>query len=106
VLIDQIKDSRIEPVIGEPAVTYALGALKREHTQEAVQRQAKAVLAKGDKSVVFSKAHQPAPAAGGRAEKAGRNGSGTGDGFLKPGFRLRHIAPWALCCLVIPDLYG
>lgn len=60
ILVNQIKDARVEPFTGEPAIAYALTMLKREHTGEAVQRQIDAILSKGAKSVAINKAYAPA----------------------------------------------
>lgn len=59
ILINQIKSSRIEPFVGEAAVTYAMAILKKEHTQDAVQRELREILAKGGKDVRLNKAFKP-----------------------------------------------
>jgi len=74
ILISQIKDTRIEPFTGEPAITYALNVLKRQYAREAVEEQVGAIMKKGAATVRFNKAYQPAPAPGNPATPAAGSG--------------------------------
>ncbi len=58
--INELKDTTVQPFTGDAAVTYALNMLKRQHAQEAVQREFGALISKQAKTVHYNKAYQPA----------------------------------------------
>ena len=58
---NRIRETRVAPVTGEPAVKHATNYLKGVRTQEAVQRQFGAVVAAARKDVKYAKAYQPKP---------------------------------------------
>jgi EpsD family peptidyl-prolyl cis-trans isomerase len=57
--IDQVRDSKVVPYTGEPAVTYALGLLKRTRVEEALQRQGQSIVAKAAGTIRYNPAYQP-----------------------------------------------
>jgi EpsD family peptidyl-prolyl cis-trans isomerase len=63
-LINRIREARVEPVTGPDATKHAKLYLTNQRTQEAVSRQFSTVIAGAKKDVSYSKAYQPkAPAA-------------------------------------------
>jgi EpsD family peptidyl-prolyl cis-trans isomerase len=56
---NRIVNTRVEPVVGDAATQHATAFLKAQRTQEAIRRQFGAVLARGKKDIVYSKAYQP-----------------------------------------------
>jgi len=66
-LVNQIKDTRIEPFTGPPAEAYATQIMTRQRTQDSVGRQVSALYAKAKSTIHFNKDYTPpAPAAAGR----------------------------------------
>lgn len=68
VLINQIRETRVQPFTGEPAERYARQVLANQRQQEVVAKQFNAVLADGKKNVNYGKGFepkQPAPAKAG-----------------------------------------
>jgi peptidyl-prolyl cis-trans isomerase C len=63
-LVNGIKASRVVPLTGNDAKTFATNLLKREHIQEAVERQTSAIVAQGMKRVQFNPAFAPPPRPG------------------------------------------
>lgn len=62
VIVNQIRDSRSTPFVGERAVTYALAGLKSLRTQEAVAKKME-ILEKGSASKIqYNEAYKPKPA--------------------------------------------
>jgi EpsD family peptidyl-prolyl cis-trans isomerase len=61
VLVNQIKATRVVPLTGPDAKTFATAFLKREHIQEAGQRQVGAIASEGMKRVQFNPAYAPPP---------------------------------------------
>ena len=57
---NHIRQTRIVPFVGEPAIKQATDRLKAQRTQQAIQRQFGAILAAAKKDVVYSKAYEPA----------------------------------------------
>lgn len=81
-LANQIKSVDIVPLQGADATKYATALLTRQHTQEAVQREAQQVVATGMKRVAYNPAYAPpapppqAPASN-SAGAASSNAAGT-----------------------------
>jgi len=59
VLINQIRNTRVEPFTGDAANKYALNVLKQERTQTAVQRQMAALILKAKGSTQVAKEYLP-----------------------------------------------
>jgi hypothetical protein len=59
ILINQIRNTRVEPFTGDAANKYALNVLKLERTQTAVQRQMAALILKAKSSTQVAKEYQP-----------------------------------------------
>jgi peptidyl-prolyl cis-trans isomerase C len=76
VLVDAIRATRVVPLTGNDATTYATNLLKRQHLQEAVQRGIGDVVSKGMKHVQFNPAYAP-PAPMGTAPTAGAAAAST-----------------------------
>jgi hypothetical protein len=71
VLFNQVRETRVVPYTGEPAITYALDVLHRQRMQETVTKSFGAIVAKSATSVRYNKAYQPpAPAADKATEPA------------------------------------
>jgi EpsD family peptidyl-prolyl cis-trans isomerase len=68
-LINQIRETHVVPFEGDPATKYALAVLTRQRTQEAVMREARALIADAVKTVRYNDAYRPAPAAASPAPK-------------------------------------
>jgi len=67
-LVNAIKATRVMPLTGVEATTYATNVLKRQHLQEAVQREIGQIVSQGMKQVQFNPSYAPPmPAAGGPA---------------------------------------
>lgn len=62
VMISEVKQARVEPFSGQPAINYAMQMLRRQHGQQAVSRELSADLAKGGASVRYNKDYAPPPA--------------------------------------------
>lgn len=58
-MVNQIVSSKIVPISGEPALNYALAVLKKQRTQDTVNRTMRDLLAKGSKDVRFNKDYAP-----------------------------------------------
>lgn len=58
-LANQIKSVDVQPLQGANATKYAAALLTRQHTQEAVQREAQQVIAAGMKRVAYNPAYAP-----------------------------------------------
>ena len=58
-LIDQITDTKIQPLTGDDATKYATTVLTRQHIQEALTRQVQTIFSKGAASVRYNPAYQP-----------------------------------------------
>ena len=61
-LINQIRETRVEPFTGEPAVNYALQWLNRQRSQEAILRELRAITSDGRSKVQYNKDYEPPPA--------------------------------------------
>jgi EpsD family peptidyl-prolyl cis-trans isomerase len=61
-LANQIRDSKVVPLTGEPAVKYALALIKRQRTQQAVSRAMNNLVMRGIQTVRFNKDYAPPPA--------------------------------------------
>jgi peptidyl-prolyl cis-trans isomerase C len=62
-LVNDIKATRVVPLTGADAKTFATNLLKRQHVQDAVQKQTSAIVAQGMKRVQFNPAFAPPPPA-------------------------------------------
>jgi EpsD family peptidyl-prolyl cis-trans isomerase len=58
-LINRVKETKVQPYTGDDAVAYAQQRLTREHAQEALVREYNAILAKGKDKVQYNKDYQP-----------------------------------------------
>jgi EpsD family peptidyl-prolyl cis-trans isomerase len=85
--VNQIKDTKIVPFTGDPAVSFAQQFITRQRTQEAVQRRFQSLFAAKKNTVTFSKEFEPpkppatasspaAPASGGSPAPAAAPASG------------------------------
>ncbi len=54
-MVNQIRDTKIVPIAGDPAINYALTLLKKQRTEEVVSRTLRDMLAKGSKTVRLNK---------------------------------------------------
>ncbi|MHB8530540.1 MAG: hypothetical protein ACYC8V_13655 [Caulobacteraceae bacterium] len=61
ILVNQIVATRVVPYTGEAAVNYATLLLRRQHAQQAVQRQFGLFGAKAKPSIAINKDYRPAP---------------------------------------------
>ncbi len=61
-MVDQIRDTKVVPFQGDQANKYALALIKRQRTQEAVERQLRQTVAAGMRNVQYNPAYKPAPA--------------------------------------------
>jgi peptidyl-prolyl cis-trans isomerase C len=68
VLINRVRETRVEPYTGEAAVQHAINLLKNQRTQEAVMKQMAALVKQAEGEVRYNKAY--APPAKGPAPKA------------------------------------
>jgi len=71
VLVNAIKATRVVPLTGNDATTYATNVLKRQHLQEAVQREIGQIVTEGMKNVQFNPAYAPPKPPPGAAAAAG-----------------------------------
>lgn len=81
VLVNQIKSAQVLPLQGADATKYATALLTRQHTEEAVQREAQQVVAAGMKRVAYNPAYAPPkpprpPAATNSAARTSSNAAG------------------------------
>lgn len=58
-LVNQIRQVRVVPFTGQPAVSYALGILTTQRTQETLARQFNALISKAAHGVRFNKDYAP-----------------------------------------------
>lgn len=59
--VNQIRETRVQPVSADAATRHATQYLTTKRTREAVQRQMASTIAAGRKEVKFAKAYEPAP---------------------------------------------
>jgi peptidyl-prolyl cis-trans isomerase C len=59
ILVNQIKDSKVQPFTGDPAAAYAKKVMIRERTQEAISRAYREIMAKSAGKVRFNKDYAP-----------------------------------------------
>jgi EpsD family peptidyl-prolyl cis-trans isomerase len=59
ILMNLIRSTRVEPYSGDAAAKYAANYLKAQHTQDAVRKQLGALIAAGERTVLFAKDYQP-----------------------------------------------
>ena len=57
--MNEITNTRVEPVTGDAATKYAQNVLKSQHVQDAVLRQMNNVIAKANRSVRIAKEFEP-----------------------------------------------
>lgn len=62
VLINRIRETRVQPFTGDPAIKYAIQAMKAQRTQEALAKQFGALIREAQSTVKYNKQYQPAPA--------------------------------------------
>jgi len=58
-LIDQVRETKVVPFTGEPAINYALQLIKRQRTQDAVARQVHSILTNSKNVIRYNPAYQP-----------------------------------------------
>ena len=68
--VGAVRDVKVEPVTGQPAVARATDILRVQRMREAVGRRFSAALADAQKSINYNKAYEPAPAPKAAAPKA------------------------------------
>jgi EpsD family peptidyl-prolyl cis-trans isomerase len=61
IMINQIRQSRVQPFVGPDAIRYASSLLRRQHIQEAVTKKVGRLVMEGRKTVTVSKQFAPAP---------------------------------------------
>lgn len=59
IFVNEIRETRTSPFVGEPAKKFALNSLKAQHVQDAVVRQLRGIVAKGTASVRVNKEFEP-----------------------------------------------
>jgi peptidyl-prolyl cis-trans isomerase C len=59
ILVNQVVDTKVAPLTGEPAITLAMSLLKRQRTEEVVNRALSGIIAKSTKDIKYSQAFQP-----------------------------------------------
>ena len=62
VIVNQIRDSRPVPFVGDRAVKYAQAGLKTVKTQEAVTKKMELLLKSSESKIVYNEAYKPKPA--------------------------------------------
>jgi len=63
IFVNEITNTRVEPVTGEAGAKYAQNVLKSQHVQDAVLKQLNNIIAKANKSVRIAKEFEPPKAA-------------------------------------------
>jgi EpsD family peptidyl-prolyl cis-trans isomerase len=59
IFVNEVRDTRTSPFVGDAAEKYALNSLKAQHTQDAVIRQLRGIVAKGSVTVRMNKEFEP-----------------------------------------------
>ncbi len=59
VLVNQVRDMRVEPITGPQAINAAQAMLKQQRTQQIVGRQLSTIVTDGEKSVTYNPAYAP-----------------------------------------------
>jgi EpsD family peptidyl-prolyl cis-trans isomerase len=59
-LVNQIRETHVQPFEGDQATKYALALIKRQRTQEAVSRQLRQIITTQAKTVRYNDAYKPA----------------------------------------------
>lgn len=62
VLINRIRETRVQPFTGEPAIKYAIQAMKAQRTQDALAKQFGGMIRQAQETVKYNKEYRPAPA--------------------------------------------
>ncbi len=70
-----IQQTKPYPFTGDPAVSYALQAIKSQRVREAVTKELSAIVTRGAKSVQFNDAYKPAKAPGAAGAKPAASGA-------------------------------
>jgi EpsD family peptidyl-prolyl cis-trans isomerase len=68
--VGAVRDVKVEPVTGQPAIARATDILRVQRMREAVGRQFSGALAGAQKSISYNKAYEPAPVPKAAAAKA------------------------------------
>jgi hypothetical protein len=64
IMINQIRETHVQPFTGPDAARYASGLLRQQHIREAVTKRVNKLITDGQKAVVVSKSIEPARPAG------------------------------------------
>jgi EpsD family peptidyl-prolyl cis-trans isomerase len=59
VLINRVRETRVQPFTGEPAVKYATNVLKAQRTREALQRQFGGLIQQAQSTIRYNKLYEP-----------------------------------------------
>jgi EpsD family peptidyl-prolyl cis-trans isomerase len=70
VLISRVRETRVQPFTGDPAVKQATAMVKTQRTQEALSRQFASIVKAGAADVKYNAQYKPAPPAKAPATKA------------------------------------
>jgi EpsD family peptidyl-prolyl cis-trans isomerase len=69
VFVNQIRENRVMPFVGERAVNYALAGLKSQRTQEALVKQLEAIRKSGEAEITYNDKYKPTKTAAKPAAK-------------------------------------
>lgn len=72
IFVNQIRDSRVMPFVGDRAVNYALAGLKQMRTQEAVAKQVETMRKGAEAKITYNDKYKPAPPKKAAAAPAGK----------------------------------
>jgi EpsD family peptidyl-prolyl cis-trans isomerase len=61
-IVNQVRETKVEPFTGDQAINYATQLLTKQHTQEAVLREYQSILQKAQDKIQYAKDFKPAPA--------------------------------------------
>jgi len=64
IMINQIRETHVQPFTGPDAARYVSGSLRQKHSREAVTKRVNKLITDGQKAVVVSKSIEPARPAG------------------------------------------
>lgn len=59
VFVNQIRDSRVMPFVGDRAITYAQAGLKQQRTQEALAKQVEAIRKGAEDKITYNEKYKP-----------------------------------------------
>jgi EpsD family peptidyl-prolyl cis-trans isomerase len=69
VFVNQIRENRVMPFVGDRAVNYAMAGLKSQRTQEALSKQLEAIRKGGEAEIVYNEKYKPTKTAAKPAAK-------------------------------------